>query len=238
MTASTASQAFVDATTAMVNQQDVTGTLARLLADCAKFTAADAIGILVKNGNAHLELLSATSHRATELELYQLQQDAGPCIDAARGGSASSTSTDADIISRWGKVGEAIIAAGYHAVQAVPLRWHGRVIGAMNAFHSDPATLDDETRPLTQAFADIATVVIVQTTELTNSQLESRIRAALAGRVTVEQAKGVLAHNLNLDMAAAYQYLVQQAASNGSTLTDTATEVIQQAQRRRDEALG
>jgi transcriptional regulator with GAF, ATPase, and Fis domain len=232
MTASTASQAFVDATTAMVNQQDVTDTLARLLADCAKFTAADAIGILVKSGNAHLELLSATSHRATELELYQLQHDAGPCIDAAREGSALSTSADADIIDRWGKVGEAIIAAGYHAVHAVPLRWHGRLIGAMNAFHSDPATLNDETRQLTQAFADIATVVIVQTTELTNSQLEQRIRAALAGRVTIEQAKGVLAHTLDLDMAAAYQYLVQQTASNGSTLTDTAAQVIQQAQRR------
>ncbi|GAB2614903.1 GAF and ANTAR domain-containing protein [Kribbella endophytica] len=232
MTASTASQAFVDAAAAMVSQRDVADTLSRLLADCAKFTAADAIGVLVRDEQGRLEVLSATSHRAAELELYQLQHDTGPCVDAAREGVATSVDTDADITGRWDKVGEAIIAAGFHAVHAVPLRWHGHLIGAMNAFHSVPATLDDETRQLTQAFADIATVAIVQTTDLTDNQLEERIRTALAGRTVIEQAKGVLAHTSNLDMAAAYQHLVQHASDNATTLTGAATEIIQQAQQR------
>lgn len=232
MTASTASQAFVDAAAAMVSHNDVAGTLSRLLADCAKFTAAGAIGILVKDDGGRLDVLSATSHRAAELELYQLQHGSGPCVDAARDGHALLANTDADITTRWNTVGEAIVAAGFHAVYAVPLRWHGQLIGAMNAFHTDPGSLDDEARQLTQAFADIATVVIVQSVDLTSNQLQDRIRAALAGRTVIEQAKGVLAHAMNLDMAAAYQQLVQRATGNDTTLTDIAAQVIQQAQRR------
>src|SRR5882757_2485073 len=129
MTAATASQAFVDAAAAMVQQDDVAGTLNRLLADCAKFSTADAIGLLIRNAEGRLELLSATSHQAVQLELYQLQHDIGPCVDAARDGTALTATADVEIIERWGQVGEAIVAAGFHAVHAVPLRWHGRLIG-------------------------------------------------------------------------------------------------------------
>jgi transcriptional regulator with GAF, ATPase, and Fis domain len=232
MTASTASQAFADAAAAMVENQDVADTLAKLLDDCAELTAADAVGLLVKDHSGNLELLSATSHLATELELYQLQQDTGPCIEAARGGTALSERVDTAIIQRWDQVGEAIVAAGFHAVQAVPLRWHGQLLGAMNAFHADPETLDEASQQLTQAFADVATVVIVQSAELTVGQLDERIRTALAGRVVIEQAKGVLAQTAGIDAATAYRELVHRATTNNATLTETARQILHQAQQR------
>jgi transcriptional regulator with GAF, ATPase, and Fis domain len=232
MTAATASQAFVDAAAAMVQQEDVTDTLNRLLADCAKFSAADAVGLLVRNAEDRLELLSATSHQAAELELYQLQHDTGPCVDAAREGVALSATADVEITERWGRVGEAILAAGFHAVHAVPLRWHGRLIGAMNAFHVIPRTADEEARQLTQAFADIAAVVIVQSADLTHAQLAERIQAALAGRTVIEQAKGVIAHLAGVDMAAAYDLLVQRAVKHGVSLTQAAVGVVEDARKR------
>jgi transcriptional regulator with GAF, ATPase, and Fis domain len=232
MTPHTASQAFVDAAAAIVQQDDVAGTLARLLENCADLTSAAAIGMLVRNSQGSLEILSATSHQAVELELYQLQHDAGPCVEAALNGTVASATSDSDITARWGKVGEAIVAAGFHALHAVPLRWHGRLIGAMNAFHTDPASVNDETQQLTQAFADIATLVIVQSTTLTSSELDERVRTALAGRTVIEQAKGVLAETTGADMATAYQHLVRHATENHTSLTDAATHIIQQAQRR------
>jgi transcriptional regulator with GAF, ATPase, and Fis domain len=232
MSAATASQAFVDAVAAMVQQEDVADTLNRLLVDCAKFSAADAVGLLVRRPDDELELLSATSHQAAELELYQLQLDTGPCVDAARDGVALTATADAEIIERWGSVGEAILAAGFHAVHAVPLRWHGRLIGAMGAFHMLAEGADDEARQLTQAFADIAAVVIVQSADLTQSQLDERIAAALAGRTILEQAKGVVAQLNGIDMAAAYELLVQRAAADGVSLTHTAVGIVQNARRR------
>jgi transcriptional regulator with GAF, ATPase, and Fis domain len=232
MTATTASQAFVDAAAAIVQQDDVADILIRLLADCAGLTGAGAIGLLVKNAHGRLEILSATSHQAVELELYELQHDTGPCVDAARDGAALSVRSSDEVISRWDQVGEAIVAAGFHAVHAVPLRWHGRLIGAMNSFHADVETADDESLQLTQAFADIAAVVIVQPVVVSAGELDERVREVLEGRTVVEQAKGVLAESTGVDVATAYQLLVERAEQNGSTLTETATAIIQEAQRR------
>ncbi|RZT16796.1 GAF domain-containing protein [Kribbella sp. VKM Ac-2569] len=232
MTATTASQAFIDAAAAIVQQDDIADILVRLLSDCAGLTGAGAIGLLVKDGHGRLEILSATSHQAVELELYQLQHDTGPCVDAARDGASQSVRSPGEVIARWGTVGEAIVAAGFHAVHAVPLRWHGRLIGAMNAFHTDVESADDDSLQLTQAFADIATVVIVHPVVLTGSELDERVRVVLDGRTVVEQAKGVLAESSGVDVATAYQLLVQRAVQNGSTLTEAATTIIEEAQRR------
>lgn len=231
MSAVTAAQAFADAAAAMVNQHDVTDTLAHLLSSYADLTGAAAAGMLVQDDQGQLELLSATSHQATELELYQLQHDSGPCVEAFQSGTAVITQSGDDLTGRWGEVGTAIRTAGYSAVVAVPLRWHGQVLGAMNAFHRTSETLTAEARLLSQAFGDVATMVIVQT-ELSTAQVEERIRTVLGGRTVVELAKGVIAHTTGLDMAAAYRLLVERALENGATLTETADEVIRQAQYR------
>jgi AmiR/NasT family two-component response regulator len=76
-------------------------------------------------------------------------------------------------------------------------------------------------------------LVIVQTSSLSTSELDERIRAALAGRTVIEQAKGVLAEQTGVDMAEAYRLLVQRARANQVSLTDAAVSIIQQAQRRR-----
>ncbi|GAB2602982.1 GAF domain-containing protein [Kribbella endophytica] len=231
MSAVTAAQAFAEAAAAMVNQHDTTDTLAHLLSSYADLTGAAAAGMLVKDDQGQLELLSATSHQATELELYQLQHDTGPCVEAFQTATAVIAASGDELAERWGEVGTAISTAGYHAVVAVPLRWHGQVLGAMNAFHRTPETIDEEARLLSQAFADVATMVIVQI-ELSTAQVEERIRTVLGGRTVVELAKGVLAHTTGLDMAAAYRLLVERALDNGTTLTETADEVIRQAQHR------
>ena len=134
----------------------------------------------------------ATSHRTAELELYQLQEDTGPCIEAVHSGEAVSAASPAEILDRWGAVGEAITAAGYESVYAAPLRWHGVIIGALNCFRRTTEAVGREEVLLWQAFADVATIVVVQATELTVRQLTGRIDTALEGRTVIEQAKGSL----------------------------------------------
>jgi hypothetical protein len=139
------------------------------LSSCADLTSADALGLLVRTAAGNLEMLSATSHQAAELELYQLQHDSGPCLDSIRTG-----------------------------------------------------------RPL----AAVATIVIVQTTELTVEQLSSRIDAALEGRTVIEQTEGVLAQYNGVDMATAYQVLRARADEQSLTLTDVAARILQEAAQR------
>jgi hypothetical protein len=237
MTPRTVAQALADATSALTRDDDVTDVLARLIGDCAEVLSAEAIGVLVLNAQSDLELLSATSHRVAELELFQIQHDSGPCIDAIHS-SAMVTATGAtEMNRRWPAIGPVIAAAGYDALHAYPLRWHGHTLGAMNVFHGAPADAVDvapaERALLGQTFADIATIVIVQSTDVTLQQVTDRVQQALQARTTIEQAKGVLAYQHNLEMSDAYE-LLRTMAAPGSTLTATAAAVIAEARQRAD----
>lgn len=228
MTPKSVAQAFADATAALTQDHDVTHVLAYLVRDCMQLLSAAAIGILVVNAQSEPELLTATSHGIADLELFQIQHDSGPCLDAIATGILVSVIGRAEIDARWPRTGPAISEAGYRAVHAYPLRWHGYTIGAMNIFHADPDAAPTDLSLLGQAFADIATVVIVQTAQQTPTQITSHIEQALQARTLIEQAKGVLGYQHNLDMAAAYEMLLTMTTP-GSTLSAAATDIIAHA---------
>jgi hypothetical protein len=181
-----------------------------------------------------LELLSATSHRTTELELYQVLNRIGPCVEAIASARYVTATGAADLTARWPPVGQAILDAGFHAVHAFPLHWRGTVIGALNIFFCrDVAEGTADHLATGQALANIATLVLVQPAEHDLGVLRSRVQAALSGRLVIEQAKGVLAYRENLEMGEAYDRLTAIAASQGSGLTVVARRLIEDASRSR-----
>jgi transcriptional regulator with GAF, ATPase, and Fis domain len=232
MTARNATQAFADAASALTGGSDVTDVLARLVRDSAEVLAAQAVGLLILDGHGGLELLSCTSHRVAELEMFQIQQDSGPCVEAIRTTEAISDEGRDRILARWPQTGPAILGAGYQSVQAYPLRWHGHTLGAMNIFRAEPYVRKEDDQLLGQAFADIAALVIIQSTDLTSAQVSGRLGRVLASRAVIEQAKGVLSYNRKLDLAAAYDLLRDIAAENRSTLSATAANIVAWAQQR------
>jgi hypothetical protein len=232
MTPRTAAQALSDAASALTQEYDVTDVLVRLIRDCAEILQADAIGLLVLTEHGQLELLSSTSHHVSELETFQIQQDSGPCVDAIRSSTTIAISGKEPITGRWPSVGPAIIDAGYQSVTAHPMRWRGSTLGAMNIFHTAMRTAAHEELMLGQAFADVATLVIVQDASVPTEQITLRIHGALNARTAIERAKGVLAYQHKIDMAAAYDRLVHTAGSKRISLTDAAADVLDRAQQR------
>jgi ANTAR domain len=65
----------------------------------------------------------------------------------------------------------------------------------------------------------------------------TQLRQALASRVWIEQAKGVLAATRGVDPDQAFQQLRRQARASSRKLADLAQEVVQAAQRERIAAL-
>jgi hypothetical protein len=229
MTRLTPVQAIAEATATLTQDYDLTDALARLVAACADLLPVEAIGLLVIGDQEQLELLTSTSHRVAELEAYQIQQDSGPCVEAIRESAVISVCGADAIQVRWPAVGAAILAAGYDAVSAFPLRWHGFTLGAMNTFESGGAALQDDDLLLGQTFADIAAVLIVQNTGVTMEEVTGRVQEALRARTAIERAKGVLAYQHGVGMAEAYQLLLQFAKEDGATLTVAADRVILEA---------
>ncbi len=66
---------------ALVHEDQAGDILTQPGRDCAELLDADAVAILVRNGDRELTLLAATSHRAAELEMLQAQELRGPCVE-------------------------------------------------------------------------------------------------------------------------------------------------------------
>jgi GAF domain-containing protein len=227
----TSTQAFADAAAAMTEDGHVGDILARLLADCAEVLGADAVAILVTDRRERLTLLSSTSSVAADLEMLQAQDEQGPCVDAVRTGEVVVARSPADLARRWGHVGEAIADAGFAAVTAHPMRWRGRVLGGLNVFRTSP-DVHEEDRALVRAFADVATIVLVHSSDLPTEQVTSRVHEAVVARSVIEQAKGVLSELEDLDMEGAAHRLGQLSRSEGLSLTETARRVLGRAQHQ------
>ena len=226
MTARTPANVLAQAASTLVGEHDVTDALARLVIDLADVAGAQAVAIVVLLDDGRLELLTSTSHRMAELEIFQVTNDEGPCIEVVRSGAAVSLEGEGAILQRWPVVGRAIVDAGFGGVHAFPMQWHGQVVGGLNVFSASTVALDESVTCLAQAVADVATLLIVQERNLSPDTIAERIRETLRGRVQVERAKGVLAYEQNLDMARAYEVLLERAAATGRSLTETAKQVL------------
>ena len=121
----TSIRAFADAMSGIVGHRDPGDVLRELLENCAELYPARAVAVLVRDGRPGLELLSATSHRAEELELLQLQHDRGPCVEAISSGAPVLASGEAELVQRWGPIGEAIARHGYSPVLLIRTRSSG-----------------------------------------------------------------------------------------------------------------
>lgn len=220
-------QAMARAASTLVADHDVTDVLAQLLADARESLEAAAAGMLLLRPGGLLEVLTATSHRALDLELYQAQERRGPCAEAATTDAVVIAADLASIRARWPDLAPLIEAAGYVAVHAYPLHWHGQVLGAFNVFYE--RELSPQTGELGQAFADVATLVLVTPTHLSIPTLTSLVDAALGGRTVIEQAKGVLAYQLTVTTEKAYSILLRRARDTGSSVTATAQDIVKSA---------
>jgi transcriptional regulator with GAF, ATPase, and Fis domain len=225
-------QAFAEAAGRLTGVNDVAGSLFALLTDCSALMHVDAAGVLVRMDEEGFQLLSSTSHLTTDLELYELQNGVGPCLQATETNELV-TATSPALDDQWSPVGRAFSEAGYHAVHAFPLRWHRQPVGALNLFGRSADPLDDDRRQLGQAFANLAVAVLVQSTETTWERVADALVGVLADRVTLERAKGVLAVTHDIDLDAAFTMMVRTAEQNGQSVTSYARQVIDDIGRSR-----
>lgn len=227
MTRTTSGAAFAAANAAMVKGVDGASTVHVLLTDCVGLLGADAAGVLVTVDHG-LELLAATSHRAIELELHQAHVLEGPCVEVIESGThITATSDEGRLVDRWPDFGRAMSTAGFDTVLATPMRWHERAFGGLNLFWSASRSLSPGQLELAQAFADIATLALMQSPVTDGPELVAqKLRTALQGRVVIERAKGVLAQTDDLEMDAAFARLIEVSEQTGRPLVHVAKGVL------------
>ena len=224
-------QPLARAVALLVAEHDVTDVLAHFLTDGQEALGADAAGLLVRSDTGELEVLTTTSHRVSDLEAYQAQQQTGPCADAVVTGEYVFARGAHDIAIRWPGLTAYLAATPYQAMQAHPMRWHGHVLGAINFFFAEPVAESRDQLVVGQAFADMATLILLTPHEIAGSDIATRTRQALMARTIVERAKGVLAYQRGIPIDQAYDTLLNRARTDGLTLSDAAAAIVQQASK-------
>jgi transcriptional regulator with GAF, ATPase, and Fis domain len=221
------SETFVELTDTMVAGFDMIDFLHVLTDRSVLLLDVSAAGLLLADPRGQLRVVAASSHAARLLELFQLQNDQGPCLDCFRAGQPVAAADLAAEARRWPRFAPAARQAGFAAVQALPMRLRDQVIGALNLFRADPGPFDPADVRVGQALADVATISLLHERGMRRSDtLNEQLQTALNSRVIIEQAKGKLAERLHLDMDQAFSLLRDHARSRNLRLSDLAQAFI------------
>jgi transcriptional regulator with GAF, ATPase, and Fis domain len=219
-------ETFIELTDTLVTDFDVIDFLDRLAIRCTELLGVSACGILLADHHGVLNLVGASAEQARLLELAQLQNAQGPCLDAYHTGRAVQRADLSDGDPRWPSFTAASRAHGFASVQALPMRLREQRLGALNLFSTEPGSLDADTVALGQALADAATIGIVHQRALARSEvLAEQLQGALSSRIAIEQAKGFLAERLSVTVDDAFSFIRRYARGHHRKLTDVAADI-------------
>jgi len=220
-------QTFVEMADTLVADFDIVDFLHTLADRCAELFKPAEAGVMLADQRGGLRVVASSSERARLLELFELQNEQGPCLDCFRNGERVVAADFGDDGGRWPLFTVEAVAAGFRSAHSLPLRFRTQVIGALNLFRPRPGLLDDRDLTGAQAMADIATISILQERTLREARvLAEQLQRALNSRVVIEQAKGVLAERAKINLDEAFTLLRTYARTQNRRLHDVSTAVI------------
>ena len=221
------SDTFIELADTMVADFDVIDFLHLLTDRSVALLGASAAGVLLADPRGELRLAAASSEQAGLLELFQLQNDQGPCLECFRTCQPVTASDLTGPAQRWPRFAQAAAQAGFRTVEALPMRLRDQVIGALNLFRAEPDPLDAADLRIGQALADVATIGLLHERNVRRREtVAEQLQGALNSRVIIEQAKGKLAERLSVDMDRAFTMLRDYARNSNQRLTDVARDFV------------
>src|SRR3984885_6010549 len=220
---------FVELADTLVGGFDLMEFLHMLTERCVELLEVDAAGLLLADAHGVLQLVAASTEQARVVELFQIQNDEGPCLDGYRTGQpviVPDITTD-QAAERWPRFAAAAREMGFAAVHAIPMRLRDQVIGTLNLFSTAAVGLDPAVARAARALVDVATIGILQERATRERELVAgQLQVALNSRVLIEQAKGILAARLQTSPDQAFLLLRRYARDHNQALTELAGDVI------------
>jgi GAF domain-containing protein len=129
---------------------------------CVQLLNVDAAGILLIDPRGTLNLVAASTEQIRLLELFQLQNQEGPCLDCYHSGQGVACADLTAAPQRWPQFATAAREQGFAAVQAVPMRLREQILGALNLFRCSPDAIPADATAIAQSFANVATISLLQ----------------------------------------------------------------------------
>lgn len=220
-------ETFVTLADTLVKDFDMVDFLSLLSTRCVDLFGAAEAGLMLADPDGHMRLAASSSHQMELLELLEIQHDEGPCPDAFRSGAPVMCDDLGAATHRWPTFAPEAIAAGFRSAHALPMRLRDDVIGALNLIKNDPGPMAPDDLLVAQALADVATIGILQHRAAQEAKLVTgQLQYALHSRIVIEQAKGAVAQQLDLDMDQAFNALRRYSRDHNQRLIRTANAIV------------
>jgi len=225
-------QTVTDLRAALPEADDLLAGLQRVAEATRRILEVDGAGLTLVQEDGPPRWVAATD-AAMEL-LQQVQHDFG------EGPYLQAYTQDRAIVvedlraAAWTRIDAVVGQLNVRGLLSVPIRLQGQPMGTLDVYSTQPRAWSGHELEAVAEFATMAGELVNTRVELATRELEvTQLRQALASRVWIEQAKGVLAATQGIDPEAAFQQLRARARSSSRKLAVVAQEVVQDAQRRR-----
>ncbi len=220
-------RSLVEMADTLVDDYDIVDMLTGVADRCVSLLGVSAAGVMLASPTGSLGLLASSSEAMRLLELFELQSQEGPCMEAFRTGEPVVQEDLQAGAGRWPLFTAAALDAGFLSVLALPLRLRLVTVGALNLFMVTRDPMAPADIIVARAFADLAALSIVQHRASAEAQrLNEQLSGALASRVLIEQAKGVISERAEVDLGEAFSRLRAYARSRNYRLTDVAQAAV------------
>ena len=150
-------RSLVEMADTLVDDYDVVDLLTGVADRCVNLLGVSAAGVMLASPAGSLGLVASSSEAMRLLELFELQAQEGPCLDAFRTGErVGHENLDAGS-GRWPSFSAAALQAGFASASALPLRLRDVTLGALNLLSVTRAPMAEADVIVARAFADLAT---------------------------------------------------------------------------------
>lgn len=220
---------LVELADSLVADFDVVDFLTFLADRCVELLDVRAAGIMLVDQTGNLRVMAASSDESDLLELLEVQNDEGPCLDCYRSRYPVTNQdlTAAATATRWPRFTSLAAGLGYRNVHALPMRLRDAQLGSLSLLGDDVAPMPGADLLVGQALADVASISIVQFRAASETGvLADRLELALRNRVTIEHAKGIIAERTQLTMPEAFALLRRHARDHDRSLSAVAGDVV------------
>lgn len=211
----------------LVDDYDIHDFLQMLTERCAELVDASAVGVLLTDRRGDLKLAAATTQHMRDLELFEMQQQEGPCYEAFQSGQQVIEEDMQNALAHWPRFAPQAMDRGFRSVHAFPLRVRNQTLGALNVFFDRAGPFSEPDILALQALADIAAIGILQQRSVQEaSELAGHLQTALDSRVVIERAVGILVERRGVSTHDAFEAIRGYARSNNQRLHAVAQAIV------------
>lgn len=186
---------------------------------------ASGAGVAVASDD-ELRAVAGSDERIVAMEEVQDRTQQGPCAEAFRTQEPILVD-DLRAETRWPEYRSVAERVGLRGVVGFPLALGPSRLGALNVYTESPRSWSQADLAPVAVFADMATAYLVRASELQEaSRVAEQLQGALDSRVIIEQAKGMVANELHIDVGRAFDVIRRHARNNGVRLSDLADAIV------------